>query len=254
MILPVLFVYLVTRAFWWATPESWLWKTPMWTEGAIKVALWVLPTTLLVMTLRRTWLRGAMAELGLATAAWPGVRLAVAATLPMVAIASSSLGFRFHVESLLSAVVLGPFAEEVLYRGFLFQQLWRRARWPVWAAALGSALVFALAHHKDLDEALALGLLRNDLTTQILVIGPPILATIAGGCLFAWLTWRWHSLWPAIALHAAINFWWDIAGGGADPAISATAQGIALTLVVALTWRQTSDPDGASLPVSPPAR
>ena len=254
MILPVLFVYVVTRTFWWLAPASWLWTTPMWTEGAVKVTLWVLPTILVVMALRRTWLPDALTELGLTTPAWPGVRLAVAATLPMVAIASSSFGFRFHSESLLSVAVLGPFAEEVLYRGFLFQQLWKRARWPVWAAALGSALVFALAHHKDLDEALALGVLRNDLTTQLLIIGPPILATIAGGCLFAWLTWRWRSLWPAIALHAAINFWWDIAAGRADPAISAAAQGLALTLVVALTWRQTSDPDAASLPASRPVR
>jgi membrane protease YdiL (CAAX protease family) len=185
-------------------------------------------------------------------AAWPGVRLALAATLPMVAIASSSLGFRVNIESLISVAILGPFAEEVLYRGFLFQQLWKRARWPVWAAALGSALVFALAHHKDLDEVVALGVLREDLATRFLVLGPMILATIAGGCLFAWLTWRWRSLWPAIALHAAINFWWDISAGGADPAISATAQGLALTLVVALTWRQTSDPDVASLPASRP--
>lgn len=254
MILPVLFVYLVTRTFWWATSAAWLWKAPMWTEGAVKVALWVLPTIVVVMALRRTSLRGAFAELGLSTPAWPGVRMAVAATLPMVAIASSSLGFRFHIESLLSAAVLGPVAEEVLYRGFLFQQLWKRARWPVWAAALGSALVFALAHHKDLDEVLALSVLREDLMTRFLVLGPMILATIAGGCLFAWLTWRWRSLWPAIALHAAINFWWDIAAGGADPAISAAAQGLALTLVVALTWRQTSDPGGASLPASPPLR
>mgnify|MGYP000260868601 CR=1 FL=1 len=254
MILPVLFVYALTRVFWWATSASFLWNTPMWTEGAVKALLWVPPSILLVMLLRRVSWREAIAELGLTTAGWPGVRLSVAATLPMVAIASTSLGFRVHVDSMLSVVILGPFAEEVLYRGFLFQQLWRRARWPVWAAALGSALVFAIAHHKDLDEVLALSLLRNDLTTPLLVIGPPILAGVAGGCLFAWLTWRWQSLWPAIALHSAINFWWDIAGGGADPIIAAASQGLALTLVVALTLRQTSGRGVSSLPASPPAR
>lgn len=254
MILPVLFVYALTRVFWWATSASFLWNTPMWTEGAVKALLWVPPSILLVMLLRRVSWREAIAELGLTTAGWPGVRLSVAATLPMVAIASTSFGFRFHVDSMLSVVILGPFAEEVLYRGFLFQQLWRRARWPVWAAAMGSALVFAIAHHKDLDEVLALSLLRNDLTTPLLVIGPPILASVAGGCLFAWLTWRWQSLWPAIALHSAINFWWDIAGGGADPIIAAASQGLALTLVVALTLRQTSGRGVSSLPASPPAR
>jgi len=254
VILPVLFVYALTRVFWWATSASFLWNTPLWTEGAVKTVLWVPPSLLLVMLLRRVSWRDALAELGLTTAAWPGVRLAVAATVPMVAIATTSLGFRFHLDSQLSVVFLGPFAEEVLYRGFLFQQLWRRARWPMWAAALGSALVFAIAHHKDLDEVLALGVLRNDLATTLSVIGPPILATIAGGCLFAWLTWRWQSLWPAIALHAAINFWWDISSGGADPVIAAASQGLALTLVVALTVRQTSDRGVSSRPASPPAR
>lgn len=251
MILPVLFVYALTRVFWWATSAPWFWSTPMWTEGAIKAALWVPPSILLVMLLRRASWREALTELGLTTAAWPGIRLALAATLPMVAIASTSLGFRFYVESILSVVILGPFAEEVLYRGLLFQQLWRRARWPVWAAALGSALVFALAHHKDLDEVLALSVIRNDLT-PVITLAPTILATVAGGCLFAWLTWRWQSLWPAIALHAAINFWWDIAGGGADPVIAAASQGVALTLVVALTLRQTSGRGVASPPASPP--
>jgi membrane protease YdiL (CAAX protease family) len=254
VILPVLFVYALTRLFWWITSAPWLLNTPGWTEGAIKTALWVPPSIVLVMVLRRVSWREALAELGLTTLAWPGVRLAIAATVPMVAIATTSFGFRFHLDSQLSVVLLGPFAEEVLYRGFLFQQLWRRARWPMWAAALGSALVFAIAHHKDLDELLALGVLKNDLTTPLLVIGPPILATIAGGCLFAWLTWRWQSLWPAIALHAAINFWWDIASGGTDPVIAAASQGIALTLVVALTLRQTSGRGVSSRPASPPAR
>lgn len=242
MILPVLIVYVLTRTFWWAAAAPWLWEAPMWTEGVMKVALWVLPTILVTMALRRTGLRGALGELGLTTPAWPGVRVAVAATLPMAAIASSSSGFTLHFDALLSTAIFGPFAEEVLYRGFLFQQLYRRARWPVWAAALGSALVFALAHHKDLDAVLALGFLRNDLMTQVGTLGPPLLATVAGGGLFAWLSWRWRSLWPAIALHAAINFWWDIAAGGADPAVSTASHAMALTLVIALTWRQTLQP------------
>jgi membrane protease YdiL (CAAX protease family) len=245
VILPILFVYAATRAFWWVTTQTWMWNPPWnapWMEGAVKVALWVPPSLLVVMLLRGRHWRDALAELGLTHVAWRGTRLALVATLPMAAMLGTASGIRFNAESLLSVAVLGPIAEEVLYRGFLFQQLWQRARWPVWAAALGSALVFALAHHRNLDEALVLGLLHNDLGTQLATLGPPLVAIIAGGCLFAWVTWRWRSLWPAIALHGAINFWWDLAPHDAEPILAASTQGVALALVVMLTWRLTSPP------------
>lgn len=240
MILPVVFVYAVTRAFWWTTTQPWFFRSPLWVEGAIKVALWVPPSILLVMALRKLSWRDTLDELGLTAPAWLGTALVTAATLPMAAMVVVAWDARFHPHSLVAAVVLGPVAEEVLYRGFLFQQLWHRARWPVWAAALGSALIFAIAHHQNLDEKLALGLLQNDLATPLSAIGPPLVATVAGGCLFAWITWRWRSLWPAIALHGAINFWWDIAPPrGADATTAAVAQGVALALVVAVTWMRT---------------
>lgn len=265
MILPVLFVYAATRAFWWIATQPWMWQWPPSAEGAIKVALWVPASVVLVLVFSGGSWRDALAELGLTTPAWRGTRLALAATLPMAAMAGTAAGWRVHPESLVSVALLGPIAEEVLYRGFLFQQLWRRARWPVWAAALGSALVFALAHHRNLDETLALGLLRNDMGATLAVLGPPTLATIAGGCLFAWITWRWRSLWPAIALHGAINFWWDVAPRGAEGVLAASTQGVALAIAIALTWRltsargvtppdRTSDRGAPSPPASPPAR
>lgn len=264
MILPVLFVYVATRAFWWATSEPWFWDTLLWMD-IVKVAMWVPASILMVKVLRRGTWRETLGELGLTDPAWHGTRLALAATLPMAAMILSSYRVGFHPESLLGAALLGPFAEEVLYRGFLFQQLWHRARWPVWAAALGSALVFALAHHPNLDETLVLGLLQNDLGDRLAAIGPPTLVTIAGGCLFAWVTWRWRSLWPAIALHGAINFWWDLAPNIPGSLVAGSTQGIALALMVLLTWRLTSQPGtrspdrisnpGVSSPqASPPSR
>ncbi len=265
MILPILFVYAATRAFWWVTTQPWYWDTPIWMDGAIKIALWVPPSLLLVRLLRGGTWHHAVAELGLITPAWRGTRLALIATLPMAAMSLTSHGVRVHPEALLVAALLGPLAEEVLYRGFLFQQLWHRARWPVWAAALGSALVFALAHHRNLDETLVLGLLRNDLATPLATLGPPTLVTIAGGCLFAWITWRWRSLWPAIALHGGVNFWWELAPNSPGSIVAASTQGIALGMMVLLTWRLTSPPkirtpgqtsghDAASPQASPPPR
>lgn len=228
MILPILFVYAATRAFWWATSESWFWDALLWMD-IVKVALWVPASIVMVKMLRRGTWWSTLEELGLTHPAWHGTRLALAATLPMAAMILTSYRVQFHPESLLGVALLGPFAEEVLYRGFLFQQLWLRARWPVWAAAFVSALMFALAHHPDLTA-----------------IGPPTLVTIAGGCLFAWVTWRWRSLWPAVALHGAINFWWDLAPNSQGSLVAGSTQGIALALMVLLTWRLTAASDRTS--------
>lgn len=45
---------------------------------------------------------------------------------------------------LLTTVVVGPLAEEILYRGFVQSKL--RERWGIWAGMLGSAILFGLAH------------------------------------------------------------------------------------------------------------
>jgi membrane protease YdiL (CAAX protease family) len=246
MILPIVYVYGATRAFWYSTTQPWFWRGPDWMDGAIKIGLWVLPTIALVAILRRGSVRHAMHDLGLATPAWRGILLAAAATLPMAA---------FLVEwdvvidpaSLLATVVLGSFAEEVLYRGFLFHQLQRRAGWPMPWAALGSAVVFALAHHNNLDETLVTAMLREDLAANVMQIGPPTVATMVGGCLFAWMTYRWRSLWPAIALHIGVNFWWDIAPLAVLSPGAPIFHGLTLVLAAGFTWWYTRRQEEASL-------
>lgn len=239
MILPIVVVYLLTRAFWWISGQPRLWASialpsPIWLEGLLKVCLWVLPCVVLLKVLRRETWRDAWSELGLLHPAWRGIGLMLLATIPMIVLPLTSARTRFDVASIASFSILGPLAEEVLYRGFLFQQLWQRARWPGWAAALGSSVVFALAHHRNLDERLVLGFLQQDLGTSIAAIGPPTVAAIAGGMLFCWITWRWRSLWPAIALHGAVNFWWDVSVRPAE-APAAIAQTFALIAAVATT-------------------
>src|SRR5690606_7282850 len=44
----------------------------------------------------------------------------------------------------ISLVLLPPFVEEVLARGFLYTGL--KTKWPVWAAAVVTSLIFAAAH------------------------------------------------------------------------------------------------------------
>ncbi len=261
MILPILFVYALTRLFWEVSSRPEILFGPLrfdgiiWVDGMLKVVLWVLPTIVLLRLLRRESWKDAWSELGLLAPAWTGSGLMLLSTLPMAALPLASAFTRFDPASLAAFVVLGPLAEEVLYRGFLFQQLWHRARWPVWAAALGSSIVFALAHHRNLDEQLVLGFLRDDLYASLAVIGPPMLAAVAGGCLFAWITWRWRSLWPAIALHGAVNFWWDISVRVPEvPAAVAQATALAVAVGVTLTWRKSVRRDVPSPAASPHVR
>ncbi len=85
------------------------------------------------------------------------------------------------VATLLAAVIIAPFCEEVFFRGFLFQGL--RLRINVWAAVVLSTVLFALAHG-DLGSL-----------TLLLVIG----------LLLAILRWKTRSLWPGIVLHMLNN-------------------------------------------------
>lgn len=82
-------------------------------------------------------------------------------------------------------VLIGPFVEEVLFRGLIFRAL--RTGFGFWVAALIASALFALVHVPDAGglEGFAARLLT--------------------GLLFCGLFERTGSLWPAIAAHVALN-------------------------------------------------
>jgi membrane protease YdiL (CAAX protease family) len=91
-------------------------------------------------------------------------------------------------DSALLAIVAGtfvigiaPFAEELFFRGFLFQSL--RASWGVWLAAPASGLIFGAVHFEP-DKLVPLAIL---------------------GIALAYVFHRTQSLWPCIAIHAINN-------------------------------------------------
>lgn len=83
--------------------------------------------------------------------------------------------------TLLVAVVVAPFCEEIFFRGYFFQGL--RLNISVWLAVALSAVIFGLAH--------------GDLGSL------PLLIVI--GLALAIIRWRTRSLWPGIALHILNN-------------------------------------------------
>jgi membrane protease YdiL (CAAX protease family) len=84
--------------------------------------------------------------------------------------------------TLLGSVVFAPVFEELIFRGLLYGTLRARLAWP--AAALGSALVFALAHGYG-----AAG----------------FLSVFLSGVLWAWVYERTGSLLPSMAAHVVNN-------------------------------------------------
>ncbi len=83
--------------------------------------------------------------------------------------------------SALMVVLVGPFVEELVFRGVVLDAAGRR--WGMWAAIVGSAGLFAAAH----GTAWA------------------VVPTFVLGVALGWLAWTRGSLWPAIALHSLYN-------------------------------------------------
>lgn len=83
--------------------------------------------------------------------------------------------------TLLAAVFVAPFCEEIFFRGFVFPGLLRGM--PLGWAIVVSALLFALAHADPGSFAV------------LFIIGLAL----------AFLRWRTRSIWPAIALHMLNN-------------------------------------------------
>jgi membrane protease YdiL (CAAX protease family) len=94
---------------------------------------------------------------------------------------------------------LAPLAEEVLFRGYMFGQLYRRARWGFWPSALIPSALFALGHAY---QASGLG----ELVGTFAVTG-------LGSLLGCWMYVRWQfNLWAVLGLHCLMNLWWEVFG------------------------------------------
>lgn len=88
---------------------------------------------------------------------------------------------QYHLLAVVAVSVIAPFAEETLFRGFIYG--WLRGRVAPWMAISVSALVFALAHGE-------------------LALLAPIFVL---GCLLAVVYERSGSLYPGMVIHALFN-------------------------------------------------
>ncbi len=132
----------------------------------------------------------ALGQLGLRASPVLGISVALLLSIPMLATFAITSTTNPHLEAvpLLMTGIVSPVSEELLFRGYLFLQLYRRAGWS-FAAAIGTtAGVFGLAHVTGLVGRLS----------AMQVLGE-VGMVAAGGAFFAWPADRWR-LWVPITV------------------------------------------------------
>lgn len=165
-------------------------------------ALWIALCFIGLFAAHRMGPMQSLGELGLCGDIAQGWLVGLLASLPMFVGLAIASKFAIHtsLRVVLAAALFGPFAEEVLFRGYLFLQLYRRARWSLPSAVTVTALVFGLVHLRNMWAD------REPwrLLAEVLITG-------LGGAFFAWLLVRWNNnLWIPIGMHVFMNLWWEV--------------------------------------------
>ncbi len=207
-------------------------------ESLLKAALWIVPSLVIVTLAWRLSEADAVRELGLLANPLVGCAFALVTAIPIAALWMQDRLTTPTMAAIAGTALIGPFAEEVLFRGLLFRQLVRRGcRRPVWAMAV-TALIFGLAHITGfIDYSHGHWAWVQPWSMSFVELG----VTAFGGLLFAWITYRWDSLWPAIGLHASLNFSWLLTNGAEDVTNFAAAMTrlASVTIACYVTWRAT---------------
>lgn len=151
------------------------------------------------VAIARGGLRSGLTELGLSANPLRPILFGLVATAP------AAIGFALtaRVSASVTArelILLGiyfPFIEEVLFRALAFGQLFRRAGWNFWAAALVPAAFFALGHA-------AQGAGIGEIAGIMAITG-------LGAVVFSYffLRFGWN-IWAPVALHGLLNTWWMV--------------------------------------------
>ncbi len=213
-------------------------------ESLLKLALWVVPSIVIVGFMWRMPPAEALRELGLAKNPLTAVAIGLLTLIPLVAVWLQVPLSTASAGAIFGTALVGPFAEEVLFRGLLFRQ-WIRGgrRRPAWAIAI-SAVIFGAAHLTSFADDIS-----YLLTSRYPVNWVPYVEGMfnefglmtLGGLLLAWIVYRWDSLWPAIAVHSALNLSWLLTQD--IPRITSfttTMMRLAsITIAVYVTWRAT---------------
>lgn len=167
---------------------------------------------------------GMISELGLRKGFLKGLAFGVIATLPMTV--SSAVLFKlsgnlFSFRNLI-LILVGPVTEEILFRGYLFGELFRRERWGFIPAALIASVLFGAGHlYQAHTFAGAAG---------------TFLVTFMGSAWAAWLYMEFDgNLWIPISLHVMMNLSWSVFQTDTTGAIGSNVTNLFRLITILLT-------------------
>ncbi len=140
-----------------------------------------------------------ISELGLSKGFIKGLTFGLLSTSPMIV--SSVILFRLSSGifsfTILITVIIGPVMEEILFRGYLYGQLFNRERWGFIPASLIASVFFGIGH-----------LYQGNTLASLLGV---FFVTFIGSMWNAWLfTEHNNNLWVPIWLHIFMNMSWTI--------------------------------------------
>jgi membrane protease YdiL (CAAX protease family) len=160
----------------------------------------ILLTLVALILLHRFGIKKALEEIGLSKKPFaPALIFTLMATLPLWLVFAVTMPVQMDISlnEVFYLSLLSPVAEEVVYRGFAFGQIRRRAGWGFWPSALLIGLVFGLGHlgiNQNMEEAIGV-----------------FLITTIGGVIFSWIYEKWnYNLWAPIGIHFFMNLAWNI--------------------------------------------
>lgn len=161
-------------------------------------------------------------KLGLLSPFKRAMVFALIASLPMLVdfALTSKINSKISILTIGVGCFLAPLAEEVLFRGFMFRQLYQYARLGFWLSALIPSVLFALGHLYQSNDF-------GELVGIFLITG-------LGSLLACWIFLRWlNNLWMVLGLHSLMNLWWEIFAID-DTALGGWIANIARLLTIAL--------------------
>ena len=143
--------------------------------------------------------RDIASSMGLSHGFGTGLLFAVTATLPMITgyAVIGEFDRELSADEAFTWIFIAGMFEELVYRGFVFGQLFRYARWGFLPAALLAALAFGSLHLYQ----------GHDPASALTAFG----VTALGSIFFSWLYVEWnYNLWGVIWLHTLMNLPWIV--------------------------------------------
>ena len=141
-------------------------------------------------------------------------------------------------DKLVRSAVIAAFFEEVIFRGFIFGQLFRYCKIGFWWSVIIPSLLFGTLHLYQ----------GNDLLSSLAAFG----VTFLGGIYFSWVYVKWDfNLWCPVGLHFFMNLSWLLftvegnsvaAGGLASNIFRVLSVAAAVSLTAAYRYRAGKRP------------